>query len=181
MAARIVKHCNACGNQTEMKDFFGNHWMKQDVYSRCKICVKGGKFKVTNPAKIWVGWPKDPKQILYERGWFASLDPLPEEFTPTKIGTMRLSMTDYELLLENFELAGHYGYGGYDEGLCCLPGCLEQDNLKECGRCRLAKYCSADHQRLHWKKVHKKHCKQIASELVELQASEAARRTRSSS
>jgi hypothetical protein len=173
MSLTMIKHCNACGNLAEKKDFFNNHFMKQD--GRCISCVKEGKFKVIDPEKIWLGWPKDPKQILYERGWIPGVKPLPEEFTPEKIGTMILSMPDYEFLLENFEIAGHYGYGGYDEGLCCLPGCVQQDNLKKCGRCSLAKYCSVDHQRLHWKKVHKKHCKQIAAELAQLQASYQSR------
>lgn len=162
-----VKTCHACGNLVEMKDYFGNHFMKGD--GRCKVCVKGGKFKVVNQEKFWVGWPKDPKQILYERGHLPDVQPLPAEFTLEKIGEMILSAPDYELLLDNFKIAGHYGYGGYDEGLCCMPGCVKEEDLKKCACCHLAKYCCAEHQRLHWKKVHKKQCKQIAAERAELQ------------
>lgn len=133
-------------------------------YVRCFDCVKGGKFKVTNPDKFWEGWPKDPKQILYERGWVPT--PVPPDYDDVWFGTKTLEMPDYELLLTNYRAVGHYGYGGLSEGLCCMPGCHVEDSaenpLKQCAKCRTAKYCCAEHQKLDWKQ-HKKTCRQISN------------------
>ncbi|KZV96360.1 hypothetical protein EXIGLDRAFT_833721 [Exidia glandulosa HHB12029] len=44
------------------------------------------------------------------------------------------------------------------EGLeCALPACTRTADLKKCGKCETAKYCSAEHQRAHYPK-HKALC-----------------------
>lgn len=72
-----------------------------------------------------------------------------------------MNMGDHEFLLDNFETAGHHGYGGVDEGLCCMPGCIAEKNLMMCSRCISAQYCCKDHQKKHYK-LHKGECQQIA-------------------
>lgn len=44
------------------------------------------------------------------------------------------------------------------EGLqCAYPLCNKEENLKKCSKCETAKYCSAEHQRAHWRD-HKAMC-----------------------
>jgi hypothetical protein len=109
----------------------GNHWLKNNVYGRCKKCVRKGRFQVTDPDQSFAGQPKPPNHILFERGW---LNPdTPEIYTPSGIGEIVMDQKDSELLLDNFEIAGHHGYGGLNEGLCGgMPGCIERKNRKEC-------------------------------------------------
>lgn len=38
---------------------------------------------------------------------------------------------------------------GWEE--CGLPGCGVRSNLKACGKCQTVRYCTPEHQRLHWK------------------------------
>jgi hypothetical protein len=65
-----------------------------------------------------------------------------------------LGMLDHQLLLEVFELTGRHRYGGVEEGLCCMPGCVKNTGLFACGRFQMAKYCCAERQRFHYK-MHK--------------------------
>jgi hypothetical protein len=65
-------NCSACKESKEIGMFTPNHWKPNynTIHSpRCIDCVLTGKFLVTNPNKFWMGWPKDPFQILWERGW----------------------------------------------------------------------------------------------------------------
>ncbi len=113
----MLMKCNACGRAGGFKDFFGNHWLKDpdDAYKRCKECVKEGRF---NASGSWMGTPKDPPQILFERGWIdpAVMGKGKEAFNlaypPEDVGKLVVDQPDRELLLENFDIAGHYGYGG---------------------------------------------------------------------
>jgi len=49
----------------------------------------------------------------------------------------------------------------------CLVFCWGQPEelttLKKCKQCKVVQYCSESCQKEHWKRVHKKHCKEIAS------------------
>ena len=45
---------------------------------------------------------------------------------------------------------------------CCHI--LSRSSLKTCSGCGIAKYCSAEHQKAHWK-VHKHHCKRLIKEV----------------
>mmetsp|Transcript_56 Transcript_56/g.119 ORF Transcript_56/g.119 Transcript_56/m.119 type:complete len:237 (+) Transcript_56:2-712(+) len=155
--------CNACGRAGGFNDFFGNHWLKDpdDAYKRCKKCVKEGKF---NASGSWKGTPKDPPQILWERGW---IDPAVKEkgkeafnlaYPPEDVGKLVVDLRDRDILLQNFYIAGHYGYGGLDEGLCCFPGCIKEVGLRRCTGCGRAKYCGKKHQTEHWQ-LHKADCK----------------------
>lgn len=164
-ALRMHSTCRACGRDREFAAFSGNHWLKPDgdPYKRCRDCVKGGRF---NASGSWMGTPKDPLQILFERGW---IDPkyegmgkeaLDRAYPPEKLGKIVLGLPDCEFLLSSFEEAGHHGWGGLGEGLCAYPGCVERSGLLRCGGCRCAHYCGKDHQREHWK-IHKAACKEI--------------------
>jgi hypothetical protein len=56
---------------------------------------------------------------------------------------MVLGMSDRKILLENFEAAGHYGYGRLKEGLCCLPGCVvDKEQCLTCARCLSISGCT---------------------------------------
>jgi hypothetical protein len=44
-----------------------------------------------------------------------------------------------------------------DAKTCCFPGC-DAEAGERCGRCRVARYCGGEHQRMHWK-AHKLLCK----------------------
>lgn len=46
---------------------------------------------------------------------------------------------------------------------CFLRGCDSTTNLKSCGRCKVAHYCSREHQRSDWKS-HKKWCEEAQSD-----------------
>jgi len=154
----LLKTCNACHYRLPKEDYFGNHWAKSetDEFSRCKTCVKAGIFIVneSDPDLFWVGWPKCPIQMLLERGWYPNSNPPNAEVEPEKIGEAVLTMPDHKWLLENFEIAGHYGYGGIAEGLCCMPGCVKECDLRVCSHCHKSRYCSVEHQGLHWR-LHK--------------------------
>jgi len=148
----LLKTCNACGYSLPKEEYSGNHWAKleEDEFSRCKTCVKAGTFMVTesDPNLFWVGWPKCPVQVLEERGCYHAATG--HEMSPEKIGEVILSMPDHKWLLDYFEIAGHYGYGGLNEGLCCMPGCVTDCDLRVCSHCHQARYCSVAHQALHW-------------------------------
>eukprot|EP00521_Asterionellopsis_glacialis_P009561 CAMPEP_0195289700 /NCGR_PEP_ID=MMETSP0707-20130614/5868_1 /TAXON_ID=33640 /ORGANISM="Asterionellopsis glacialis, Strain CCMP134" /LENGTH=379 /DNA_ID=CAMNT_0040349731 /DNA_START=245 /DNA_END=1384 /DNA_ORIENTATION=- len=61
----------------------------------------------------------------------------------------------------NINLTPHcFGPGNGKYG---LPMCLNSKNLKACGRCKVATYCSAECQRKDWKN-HKKICSTLAAE-----------------
>lgn len=152
-----VNECVACNEKKPKSDFTTNQWdMKNQEVSfgpRCRSCVAKGKFRIVDPDRIWVGWPKDPLQVLWERGWIDSPRGQrinEERYPPERIGKMVLGMPDVKLLLKNFETAGHYGYGGVNEELCCMPGCRKGTDLQACGRCKYARYCCKEHQALHY-------------------------------
>ena len=146
--------CKACRHQLPKEDYFLNHWKKPEgcEFSRCKSCVKAGIFEVTESDGniYWVGWPKCPVQVLIERGWSPPRNATFKDYSPEKIGQLILSMPDHEWLLNNFAVAGHYGYGGLDEGLCSMPGCVRDTGLKMCTHCYEHRYCCVEHQRMHW-------------------------------
>ena len=156
-----VNKCIACNQKKSRDEFFYNQWIKDDTYGpRCRSCVKRGEFRVVNQEQFWAGWPKDPLQVMWERGWIdcpRGQRPDPMRYPPERIGKMVVGMPDSKLLLENFELAGQYGYGGVEEELCCMPGCVVDANLKACSRCKRARYCCAEHQVLHYRH-HKDQC-----------------------
>ncbi len=158
---RTHRVCKACGYRLSKEEYFPNHWAKPegDEFSRCKTCVKAGIFmlKDPDPNYYWVGWPKCPIQVLIERGWSPPRNATPADFSPERIGEIILSMPDHNWLLKNFEICGHYGYGGPDEGLCSMPGCVKEVGLKLCTHCYKHRYCSVEHQRLHWA-VHAQEC-----------------------
>lgn len=149
-----ANQCIACNEKKSREAFSHNQWtMRNDFGPRCRACVQAGKFRVVDPERYWHGWPKDPLQVLWERGWIDSprgQKPDETRYPPDRIGKMVLGMPDSKLLLENFEAAGHYGYGGINEGLCCMSGCIVDSNLKGCSRCKHARYCCAEHQALHY-------------------------------
>lgn len=161
-----VNQCIACNSKKPREEFSHNQWHKQDEYGpRCHTCVKNGRFRIENPDRFWVGWPKDPMQMLWERGWIDSprgQKPDPERYPPERIGKMVVGMPDSEYLLKCFEQAGHYGYGGLEEELCCMPGCVVDVDLQACGRCKRARYCCAEHQALHFRH-HKDQCVSLAA------------------
>jgi hypothetical protein len=157
--------CIACEEKLEKGHFSRSQWMngqkdhEQYPYSpRCRQCTKEERF---NKAGSWVGTPKPPFQILWERGfinWKQSIGLPPESVYPGwRYGKIIMTLKDAELILNNFEIAGHYGFGGLDEGLCCMPGCTSEENLKTCSRCKAAQYCCEDHQRCHYR-LHKHQC-----------------------
>lgn len=118
-----------------------------DLGPRCRSCVQAKEFREVDPERYWLGWPKDPLQVVWERGWIDSLHgkkPDETRYPPERIGKMVVSMPDSTLLLANFENAGHYGYSGVNEELCCMPGCIKDANLKACSRCKHARYCSEE-------------------------------------
>ena len=154
--------CSACGVAFGKSDFFLNHWKKKpdDEYLRCKTCVKNGYFSPQSCSY----YKKDPSQILYKRGWLDddSIDYFrnsPENFV--EMGSLILKFPDCGSLLKDMETAGHYGFGGEDEGFCAFPGCLQSENLKTCTMCGAARYCGRVHQRRHWKAIHRHRCKGI--------------------
>ncbi|KAF7376962.1 hypothetical protein MSAN_00114000 [Mycena sanguinolenta] len=56
----------------------------------------------------------------------------------------------------------------YEEGpvqFCSMDGCYNYRNLKECGRCKSARYCSVECQRKNWKQ-HKPACEFNATQLA---------------
>ena len=65
-----VNKCIACNQKKSRDEFFYNQWIKDDTYGpRCRSCVKRGEFRVVNQEQFWAGWPKDPLQVMWERGW----------------------------------------------------------------------------------------------------------------
>ncbi len=157
----MFRVCKACGYNLPEQDYFPNHWAKPDgdEFSRCKTCVKAGVFMVTDPIPefYWVGWPKCPIQVLIERGWSPPRDATYADYSPERIGELTMLLPDHLWLLQCYEIAGHHGYGGPQEGLCCMPGCTKEDGLKVCTSCLKYRYCSVEHQRMHWR-VHQHQC-----------------------
>lgn len=148
--SKVTKVCSACRYDLPQEDYFPNHWYKKDEFSRCKTCCMAGIFSVNeeDPQYYFVGWPKCPLQVLLERG--LNIEAFEKNYSPAQIGEIILRMPDRLHLLKAFEIAGHYGYGGINEGLCCMPGCTKSENLLLCGCCEKAKYCCLEHQQLHW-------------------------------
>jgi TPR repeat protein len=142
--------CIGCDEGHPIEHFSNNQREKIDDFSpRCMTCVESGRFS------CWVKTPKSPLQILIERGRVPRKASV--EYKEERLGEMILSMQDSFVLLKKFKSEGHHGYGGVEEGLCCMPGCVKRVKLSKCGRCLKEKYCSKDHQRLHYQ-VHKQEC-----------------------
>ena len=142
--------CIGCDKGYPIQNFSNNQRKKIDDFSpRCRTCVANGKFS------CWFKTPKSPLQILIERGRVPRKTS--SEYKEERLGEMIMSAKDAPVLLKNFKTEGHYGYGGVEEGLCCMPGCVKGAKLSQCGRCHKAKYCSREHQRLHYP-VHKLEC-----------------------
>ena len=69
------------------------------------------------------------------------------------------TMLEHEKQIVNID--GNSGI--HSAPLCLLSGrgchvCGKSIHLKNCSQCKVIKYCSRDHQRIDWKKGHKKHC-----------------------
>ena len=160
-----VADCVACLEKLEKSAFTINQWVKRDEYSpRCRVCVKEGRFNYEN---TWPGTPKGPFQILWELGWIDPEVPtkaLKDVYPSERLGKMVTAMPNRDFLLQVFETEGHHGYGGLEEGLCCMPGCLvdADEKLKVCSRCKVARYCCVEHQRDHYH-VHKEQCQALAA------------------
>lgn len=147
----LTRTCQACRYSPPREEYFPNHWNREplDEFARCRTCVRAGIFKVSQaePEFYWVGWPKCAVQILLERGWNP---PQGIHRRPDDIGQLIMSLPDRQTILQYFETVGHHGYGGNEEGICCMPGCVKDSGLKWCGHCFKAQYCSVEHQQLHW-------------------------------
>ena len=159
-----VNMCIACQGKKDKSDFTRNQWISHNQWSpQCRKCIKQGRFMVSSG---WFGCPKCPLQILWDRGWInwprGVGVPDPRVYLPDRISKIVLAMLDHEFLLENFELAGHYGYSGLEEELCCMPGCVQAEKLQTCARCNTARYCCKEHQQLHYF-VHKAKCQALAN------------------
>ena len=85
--------------------------------------------------------------------WIDTVQTKAEVFNKLSSRTNRKDLggvPDGAKLLECFEEAGHFGFGGMEEGLCCMPGCVSE-NTKTRERCQKARYCSEEHQKIHYR------------------------------
>jgi hypothetical protein len=145
--------CSACDKRATCQAYFCNHWdMPNGEWRRCRSCVIS-----SDPKGV-----KSPSYIMAELGWIELVaNAIPAEYTPARIGKliMERSAGFRDATLHNLSLYGFHGYGGVKEGLCLHPGCVEDQNLKNCHRCQKAQYCCRQHQEDHWP-LHKVDCKE---------------------